>query len=1027
MLRVNNNGAKVRFSIVFLVLVLSISVSENLIVAILGMRYNISEVSSSPIVVETPRVVLQPGTAGTSIVYTNGTSARVAVLAFRNWWNLDYYYRSQISIVNNIASTIDSGYSVCLIIDTASLASDGKMLPNGDDLRIVYWNGSSWAEIDRDVMAMNTSSTQVWFKTQEEIGPSPATESNYYIYYGNPSAGSPPANGSSVYDFWDDFDDGSLHPAWTFSQIGGASGSYSESGTVLMLNATDTGDLWETSDNFLFLSISVSYDIIVESYTSGWGGSHNTWSKMGGVQLRQSLDANSSNRIMSPVYSAVGATNSYRLSTGGSTYEETTATQPKYCRLSRIGGNSRAWYSTDGISWTELGSEISFSGGLSDPVRLGIHLAGLSSFNHWVEVDWLKVRRYVEPEPSTSSGSEEKNMIDYVDNNLSDVDSSADKGTHSNFTAEKYGPDSVYDTLTEANTGSRVTGYKVQQGRTKLTSATQDITITPVNSLNRAFLFLTGYYAYGQKDITPTSGTGGQVNSNVGQFSAYLYDTSTIRVERSSGTTAVWITWQVIECLNEEFYVYRGSEPYLGSTTTYTVSIGGTVNGSNSLAWVNGATNDQASTSYVSQSFFTAEIGSGLQSTFTLRRQAAGTASGTVRWIVVEFDPNKTDAIQTGETTVTTQTQSSRRTVTISPVDISHSILLFQIRASANGLMQLSIAGSLDSATQISFYAHATNSYTRYIRWYVIDFGSGCGSKQKGQIDKSSDTSWYDIDQALTEINKSRAISFVSLTSAGTGTAFPRPFPNAYIENSTNLNIWRSYYGQGSWIEWQILELPYSVEPPNYELDLEVQWTNVDYNETSEYLCIYTGTPSSESLRVDVWNGTTWQNLSTNLQSGWNNISICSYLDSSTFTIRFEGSNETDDAIQDNWNIDAVLLHLGPSEKFSYDYVLKVRNQVTGTWNVSLRVYESSNVARLANATISFHDGSSSDQIIISNGNITQSEGPFYDLGESATIYISMSNLQAAISESSYIYAYLKILVPGTSTYNLLIITFEIA
>jgi len=299
------------------------------------------------------------------------------------------------------------------------------MLPSGNDLRIANWNGSSFVDIDREIIDMNTSSTQVWFKTQADISAS-GSDNNYYMYYGNPSAVNPPADKSNVYDFWDDFDDGSLDPAWNFSQIGTASGSYSESGTVVILNATNSGDLWSTSDNILFLSISRSYDVLVESYTSSWGGSHGTWSKMGGVQLRESLNANSKNRIMSPVYSATGATNSFRLSTGGGTSEQTTATQSGYNRLSRIEGTSRAWYSANGTSWTELGSQISFSGGLSDPVRLGIHLAGQSSSSHWVEVDWFKVRKYVDPEPSVSLGLEEYGQSDKcvkisIDHN--DVDS----------------------------------------------------------------------------------------------------------------------------------------------------------------------------------------------------------------------------------------------------------------------------------------------------------------------------------------------------------------------------------------------------------------------------------------------------------------------------------------------------------------------------------------------------------------------------------------------------------------------------
>ena len=55
---------------------------------------------------------------------------------------------------------------------------------------------------------------------------------------------------------------------------------------------------------------------------------------------------------------------------------------------------------------------------------------------------------------SYSSGSD---IEDYVNNDTHDKDGSADKGTHSNFTAQQYGPDLVNDTLTEENTGGNYT------------------------------------------------------------------------------------------------------------------------------------------------------------------------------------------------------------------------------------------------------------------------------------------------------------------------------------------------------------------------------------------------------------------------------------------------------------------------------------------------------------------------------------------------------------------------------------------
>ncbi len=45
---------------------------------------------------------------------------------------------------------------------------------------------------------------------------------------------------------------------------------------------------------------------------------------------------------------------------------------------------------------------------------------------------------------------------DFVDNNSSDVDSSSNLGAHSNFTAMQYGPDSIYDNITEVNNAGMV-------------------------------------------------------------------------------------------------------------------------------------------------------------------------------------------------------------------------------------------------------------------------------------------------------------------------------------------------------------------------------------------------------------------------------------------------------------------------------------------------------------------------------------------------------------------------------------------
>jgi len=121
-----------------------------------------------------------------------------------NWWNTDYAYRRTVTITNNAASALIVNYSVSVTLDTASMVISGKLMLSGNDLRVVYNSGSSWVELDREVDGMGTSSTQVWFETQDSILAN-GSDDNYYIYYGNPNAGTPPANKSNTYLWFDDF------------------------------------------------------------------------------------------------------------------------------------------------------------------------------------------------------------------------------------------------------------------------------------------------------------------------------------------------------------------------------------------------------------------------------------------------------------------------------------------------------------------------------------------------------------------------------------------------------------------------------------------------------------------------------------------------------------------------------------------------------------------------------------------------------------------------------------------------------
>jgi len=319
------------------------------------------------------------------IVVSSTVSYTVTVtITPRNWWNHDYEYRSRISIVNNVASTLGAGYSVCLNIDTVSLVSNGKMLPSGNDLRILCLNMSSWIELDRHIIDMNTSSTQVWFKTQADI-PASGSDNNYYMYYGHPSAGTLPANKSNVYLLWDDFNDGD-YDGWT-----------------------PVGSTWNTSSGFLD-----NKDASGTRKYIGNDGYNVTESVL--IEYKALIDVDEENLLYLNVPGTVNGSstgNGYCLGINADT--DTVS-------IERIDNGSRTaidsvsevidpdvWYNitiihfTNGTMSTEVaGSKVTVTDTTySTPYAFGTWCQYEASY------DDIMVRKYVSPEPSANRGLEQ--------------------------------------------------------------------------------------------------------------------------------------------------------------------------------------------------------------------------------------------------------------------------------------------------------------------------------------------------------------------------------------------------------------------------------------------------------------------------------------------------------------------------------------------------------------------------------------------------------------------------------------------
>ena len=125
-------------------------------------------------------------------------------------------YRLPINITNNNAQILRD-FQINVIVDTASLISQGKMKPGCEDIRFTYYNITDKKEYNISYWiesGCNTTSTSIWVKIPYVyLG----SDTLLYMYYGNPYAESL-SNPYKVFDFYDDFESGVIDETkWTGS------------------------------------------------------------------------------------------------------------------------------------------------------------------------------------------------------------------------------------------------------------------------------------------------------------------------------------------------------------------------------------------------------------------------------------------------------------------------------------------------------------------------------------------------------------------------------------------------------------------------------------------------------------------------------------------------------------------------------------------------------------------------------------------------------------------------------------------
>ncbi|UCE29794.1 MAG: hypothetical protein JSV85_03525 [Candidatus Bathyarchaeota archaeon] len=592
----------------------------------------------------------------------------------------------------------------------------------------------------------------------------------------------------------------------------------------------------------------------------------------------------------------------------------------------------------------------------------------------------------------------ENNTEDYVDL-LSNVDNSTDKGTHGNFTAQQYGPDSIFDTLTEQAFLSTDSGSKYAvTGSTSEISGAPDQTYAVVgkggecevmdyidgtDAIKQVYFNITYY--------TEVSGTiawayqldGGGWNTLENLPEGGNATNPLTRTYNATNLRVSW-TWEVLNNTHIQFQNNDASGPESAYVDAmYVTVVAEFYEMDLEVQWTNADYDEtyEKLAVYVGEGNNThsldanggyMKVGDGTPSWGSL----TGTISYWIKWDIVANDP-------WGQT--------------------NH----MEMRVSgANLVLDWGATGSLTSSASLVtgkwyFIAVVWNENTDDLYLYI-------GDQDNAPTLDASDTTWGNVVSSL-GVDENRFMASSGSTN-GHGEELrywntSRSLSQIQGDYNTELNgsetNLRSYFKLNNNFEDTGPDNNDGSGSGSYSFSSDVPFDPVP----------------AENIRVDVWNGTAWQNLWVDLSSGWNNKSVTAYLTTSNFTIRFKG-NETSDTFQDSWSIDAAFLHTCTFTETSYDYVLRVNNTVTDAWEIRLKKYSDSGVSRLQNCTIYFHnltDGTSA-QIAVENGIFESETGPWYNLDSLETIYIAMT-IEARSTGIADIYTYLEIRAQGATTY----------
>jgi FlaG/FlaF family flagellin (archaellin) len=491
-------------------------------------------------------------------------------------------------------------------------------------------------------------------------------------------------------------------------------------------------------------------------------------------------------------------------------------------------------------------------------------------------------------------------------NTTSNVDGVADKGSHSNFPAQQAGPDASYDILTEdtsLDVDNNVDAEIVTHGSTTgignaqtTDGATEGMTEETSGSTTPPTYhgFREGKRNYDHRDVWVSKPSGTSegdlliaVHVSDGQESSHTASGWSLidkQYARSGDRQATISVWRKIAGSSEpSSYRFRS-----GSNEEHYAFImritGHDASDPIDVWWVADSENNRPRCPSVTTTkdnclilrIFGADdddqrLNSGYPSGHTgITSDESGSGSGTCSGGAAYRIQASAGSTNTADFSLYSSEEWAAYTIAIAPTPPEN---------------QLDVEHSVNSIGEYQNYELTTRAYCTASETFYL------------QMWDFTHSQWVTMDtitaSSLTWYNKTfDKADFISVT------------------NEARIRYWQDVDGiQGT------LYVDYSGvhewNPTNYEMNLEVQFTDIDVSKGYTELCIFTGSTGDEDLEVHIWNGVSWELLLTALAPNqWNNVTRS--ITSETVTLNFIGNTELGDLIQDSWEIDCVLLYAPP-------------------------------------------------------------------------------------------------------------------